>query len=271
MMFYNHYKTIVISDIALGASPEHFKKLITFIKSTSCDKLIFCGDIIKGWQDQKVNTLSKYHNNFLKALLKHSEKNNSKIIFITGSEWDFQDTIPYFSFSNISFVKEYKFNSGGNTIYLFPEELTSFFLKSNFKISPVENYKYHLLLWVNKKYNSYRINHGKEYFSLLKIFKPLLQKDLPSNYDLENLKATFAGICQLKESNGIICGHPLETGIFYLGENIFMSAGFWTESLTALAESNYGQWQTLSYNEVMEQKLEALKYENMVEAMFREL
>jgi len=43
-----HFRTIWISDIHLGTRGCQAKRLLEFLKATSCDKLYLVGDIIDG-------------------------------------------------------------------------------------------------------------------------------------------------------------------------------------------------------------------------------
>jgi len=267
MNFFNHYKTLVISDIPLGASPENFKKLIYFIKNTSCDKLILSGDIIKGWQSKKIGNLYKLQNKFIKTLIKVSERDNTEIIFVTGNEWDYKENIHFFKFSKFSFVKEYRFKSGGNIFEVIPEDISDLINIKNLELFQLHKLKYAFLLWLNKRYNSYRINQGKNYYSLLKWFGKNTQKEsgidpyLADKFNLLNLSAK-------NESIGVICAHQASSGIYHLGSITILNSGYWTETLAALAESNYGKWEIVSFEKIVNDVLEAMHHSDIIEELF---
>jgi UDP-2,3-diacylglucosamine pyrophosphatase LpxH len=270
MKFFNHYKTIVIADIALGASPEHFKKLIFFLKNTSCDKLIFCGDIIKGWQSKKIGKLYKLHNKFLKTLLKISERDNTEIIFVAGNEWDWKENQSSFRFYNFLFVQKYIFNSSGNYFYVMPGEISNLPENKNFSLLPVYKFKYNLLVWLNKKYNDFRIERGNTYRSLLKQFSNSIQKQASIYQCFDEYKLNLIDISIKKECDGIICAHPDYSGIFHFGDITVISTGNWTETLCAMAESNYGKWEIIDYEKIVSNKMEAMEHAGIIEELFEE-
>ena len=246
------------------------KKLISFIKNTSCDKLIFCGDIIKGWQSKKMNRLYKNHSKFIKTLLKVAERDNTKIIFVTGSEWDYKEQNPAFKFSNITFAKQYKFTSGGNSFCVFPGDISSLIENTNFSLFPVSKMKHDFLLWLNKKYNTRRMNQGRYYDSLLKKFSNYIEVESAVYNLVAEYKSNLIELALKKECEGIICGHAIYSGIYHLGGITFLSSGYWTESFTALAESNYGKWKVIDFDKVMSEKQEAIQHTDILDELFKE-
>jgi UDP-2,3-diacylglucosamine pyrophosphatase LpxH len=270
MKFFNHYKTIVISDIPIGASPEHFKKLIYFLKNTSCDKLIFTGDIIKGWQSKNIENLHKPHNKFLKTLLKISERDNTKIIFVTGDEWNYKNNENSLNIFNLSFVKEFKFNSGGNIFSVIMDSNSSSIKNISFKDIPLQVGRHSLLLWFNEKYNLHRIRRGYNYSSILKPFENIIHKNTANDLTLPNYQLNLVDISIKKKCNGIICGHPAYSGIHNFGNISYLSIGNWTETLTGLAESNYGQWEIINYEKIVSEIKESRLHADIMEELFEE-
>lgn len=45
-----HYKTVIISDVHIGAPFSKVREVTEFLSSVNCDRLILNGDIIDGWQ-----------------------------------------------------------------------------------------------------------------------------------------------------------------------------------------------------------------------------
>lgn len=267
MNFFNHYKTLVISDVPLGASPENFKKLIYFIKNTSCDKLILSGDIVKGWKSKKIGNLYKLQNKFLKTLLKISERDNTEIIFVTGDEWSYKENFGSFKFSNFSFVKDYRFKSGGHTFEVLPGDLTDSINQKRFGFQ-LNSLKYNYLYWLNKKYNSHRINQGKEYYSLIKWFSAIIPKELNIDRSLDEYKSDLLDLSLKNNCDGIISSHQACSGIYHFGGVTFLNSGYWTETLTALAESNYGKWEIIDFDKVVNDVIEALQHSDHIEELF---
>ena len=50
-----HYKTVVISDVHLGAPHSKVREVSEFLSAVDCDRLIMNGDIIDGWQLKNSN------------------------------------------------------------------------------------------------------------------------------------------------------------------------------------------------------------------------
>lgn len=45
----NRYRTIIMSDLHLGARQSQTEKILKFLEENQSDKLILNGDIIDGW------------------------------------------------------------------------------------------------------------------------------------------------------------------------------------------------------------------------------
>jgi len=83
------YKTIVLSDIHLGAPHSKVEEVCHFLEGVKCKKLILNGDIIDGWYLQKGNkkhSWKKKHTAFFKQIIKMMERDDMKVIYVRGNQ-----------------------------------------------------------------------------------------------------------------------------------------------------------------------------------------
>ncbi|MFW5847778.1 MAG: metallophosphoesterase, partial [bacterium] len=98
-----YYPIVILSDIHLGSSDSHPKKVMEFLKSINFDTLILNGDIIDGWKLKRGRNLRKSEVELLKYFLKISKK--KEIIYLRGNHDDFLDHMIPINFGDIQ-IKE---------------------------------------------------------------------------------------------------------------------------------------------------------------------
>jgi len=101
---------IWISDVHLGTKDCKAALLCSFLKHYQTDNLFLVGDIIDGW---RISTSKWYwpseHNQVVRQVLRKSEKENTKVYYVTGNHDEFlRDYISEHSFimGNIEVVDE---------------------------------------------------------------------------------------------------------------------------------------------------------------------
>ena len=80
----------------------------------------------------------------------------------------------------------------------------------------------------------------------------------------------LSDIAKKKICQGIICGHPMQSGIYNSGGITFLFAGYWTETLSVLAEKENGKWEIVDLMKIMDDNIEASLHESIMEELFEE-
>ena len=101
----NHYKTIIMSDLHLGARQSQTDKIIEFLNNNKADKLILNGDIIDGWALKSGGKWKKDHTKIFRKFMKMSEK-GCEVIYIRGNHDDFLRSYGLLDLGNITIVDE---------------------------------------------------------------------------------------------------------------------------------------------------------------------
>lgn len=242
-----HYKTIVISDVHLGSDGSRAKELVRFLKQSSADLLILNGDIIDGWQLKKSGEWKRKHTRFLKIILSMMEKHNTKVVYTRGNHDDFLDQILPFEIGNFSIVRDYYHESFGKKYYVVHGDIFDS-ITSNMKwLAKLGDVGYTLLLWINKKYNNYRLAKGLPYYSLSKVVKQKVKSAV--NFICE-YETKLSEIAKEKGCHGVICGHIHAAEIKEINGISYLNSGDWVESLSALVEDFDGEWSLMYYGEI---------------------
>jgi UDP-2,3-diacylglucosamine pyrophosphatase LpxH len=248
MVQQNHFRTIVLSDIHLGAESSKAKEVTRFLKNHTCDKLILNGDIIDGWQLKRGGKWKKKHTRFFRAVLKMIDKQQTEVIYLRGNHDDFLDTILPFEFGGISIVKEYIHYSEGKKFLVVHGDIFDAITTKLRWLAKLGDIGYTFLLWLNKHYNNYRLKRGLPYFSLSQAIKQKVKGAVSyiSDYEIELVR-----YARLKKCQGVICGHIHHAAINQYDDILYLNSGDWVESLTALVEDNKGNWLILDFSKLV--------------------
>jgi UDP-2,3-diacylglucosamine pyrophosphatase LpxH len=242
----NHYKTIIISDLHLGTAGSKAKELVSFLKQSSCDTLILNGDIIDGWQLKKYGKWKRKHTKFFTRILKMMENDNTKVYYLRGNHDDFLDQILPLRIGNLSIVRDLVFESSGKRYYVVHGDIFDS-ITTNLKwIAKLGDLGYTFLLWLNRQYNVYREKKGLPYYSLSQFVKGKVKSAVSYINDFET---QLAAIARIEQCDGIICGHIHQPALKDIDGIQYMNSGDWVESLSALVESENGEWSLLYYND----------------------
>ncbi len=233
------YRTIVLSDVHLGSKWSRTKEATRFLKNNSCETLILCGDIIDGWAIMRGKKIKwkRRHTNFIKTLLDLSH--TTRIIYVRGNHDDFLDRIVPVNFLNMSLVRDFVYESGGRRYFVLHGDVFDRITSNMSRLAKLGDVGYSLLLWVNGIYNRRRIRKGKPYYSLAREIKNKVKASVSYISDFEK---HIVEIARRKECDGVICGHIHHPEMRNVEGILYLNAGDWIESLSALTEDFNGDW-----------------------------
>lgn len=239
------YKTIIISDVHLGSEGSKAKEVSAFLKSVTCETLILNGDIIDGWQLKKGGSWKKKHTAFFRVVLKMIEFQQTKVIYLRGNHDDFLDQIIPFSLGkSFTIQRDYILNSGKKKFLITHGDIFDS-VTSNMKwLAYLGDVGYTLLLSMNKIYNQYRSWRGLSYYSFSQRIKQRVKEAV--NY-VSDFEEKITELAKAYHCDGIICGHIHKPDIRKIDDIIYMNSGDWVESMTALVEDHYGNWELLYF------------------------
>ncbi|WP_221389720.1 UDP-2,3-diacylglucosamine diphosphatase [Dyadobacter sp. NIV53] len=242
-----HFKTIIISDLHLGAGGSKAEEVTCFLKSYSCKKLILNGDIIDAWQLKKYGVWKRKHTMFFKRVLKMIEENKTKVIYIRGNHDDFLDQIiPLRLGKNFQIRKDYILNSGSKRFYVTHGDVFDSITTNMKWLAYLGDVGYTFLLWINKFYNKYREWKGLPYYSLSQRIKQSVK--MAVNY-MSDFEEKLTELARARSCDGVICGHIHHPAIREIDGIKYMNSGDWVETLSALVEDFDGNWNLLYYNQ----------------------
>ena len=243
----HHYKTVVVSDVHIGATHSKVDEASTFLESVTCDLLILNGDIIDGWQlDKHSRRWKPSYTRFFNAIMRMMDEDNTEIVYVRGNHDDFLDNIAPLRLANISIVKEYILESSGKRYFITHGDVFDSVTSKMEWLAKLGDVSYTALLRFNSIYNKFRSRQGKPYFSLSQAIKHQVKQAVSFISGFERMLADLA---RSKRCDGVICGHihypedRMIDGIRYL------NSGDWVESMSALLEDGQGNWRIMKFRE----------------------
>lgn len=260
------YRTIVISDVHLGATGSKAKEVNFFLKHTRCDKLIMNGDIIDTWALKRNGVWTKDCTNFIRHILKKIEKHNTQIIYTRGNHDDLLERFLPIQFAGIRLVENYIHRtSRGDYLVLHGDVFDS--VNNNLKfLAKIGAVGYAILLRINRLYNIYRKWRGKEYFSMSAAIKASVKKAVNR---VSSYEPSLADMAKSRNCQGIITGHIHTVADKMIDGIHYLNSGDWMESLTALVEEKDGRIHVLTYpefNKLLAEKTERVREKKLAKS-----
>lgn len=232
------WKTIIISDLHLGANHSQRDKILDFLEYNTSERMILNGDIIDGWALKRGSKWTKNDSKILRKLIKKSEK-GVEVIWIQGNHDDFLESFRYLQIGNIEIVRDYIFRGlDGRHYYCFHGDCLDFIVMKMRWLAVIGGLSYDFVIKLNTFYNWCRKKMKLPYHSLAKVIKKNVKGAM--NF-IERFELNAKKLTASKECDVAVCGHihQPKLGVDY------MNSGDFCENATFLVEGYDGEWQII--------------------------
>ena len=235
----NKYKTIIMSDLHLGARQSQTDKIIEFLDNNTSERLILNGDIIDGWALKGNGKWTPDCTKIFRRFMKMSEK-GTKVVYIRGNHDDFlKDFIP-FKLNNIKIVRKYVYTGiDGRKYFCFHGDVLDFVIMEARWLAVIGGYSYDIVIKFNTFYNKVRKWFNLPYHSLANTIKQSVKGAINFVSDFETNAIALA---KQKGYDVAVCGHIHQPKI----DIEYMNSGDFCENSTCLVEDKKGKWYILS-------------------------
>ena len=233
------WKTIIMSDLHLGARHSQTDKIIKFLKENSSEKIILNGDIIDGWALKHGGKWTKDCTKILKKLMKLSDK-GVEVIYIRGNHDDFLKPFIPFTLNNIKIVRKYVHTGVDNkTYFCFHGDVLDFVIMEARWLAIIGGVSYDLIIRFNTVYNKIRKLFKLPYHSLANTIKQSVKGAINFVSDFEE---NAKGLTKQKGYDVAVCGHIHNPKI----DEGYMNSGDFCENSTCLVEDYNGDWKIIN-------------------------
>lgn len=244
-----HYKTVIISDVHIGAAHSKVKEAADFLDKVYCDRLILNGDIVDGWQLSKKSANKRWkpdYTRFVNVIMKMMEEYDTEVIYLRGNHDDFLENLVPLELGNISVLQDYILESGGHRFFVTHGDVFDSVTTKMEWLAKLGDVSYTVLLRFNSIYNKIRSRQGKPYFSLSQAIKHKVKQAVSFISGFERMLTDLA---RSKRCDGVICGHIHYPEDRVIDDIRYLNSGDWVESMSALLEDDEGNWRIMRYRE----------------------
>ena len=244
-----HYRTVIISDVHIGAAHSKGKEAADFLDKVYCDRLILNGDIVDGWQLSKKSANKRWkpdYTRFVNVIMKMMEEYDTEVIYLRGNHDDFLENLVPLELGNISVLQDYILESGDHCFFVTHGDVFDSVTTKMEWLAKLGDVSYTVLLRFNSIYNKIRSRQGKPYFSLSQAIKHKVKQAVSFISGFERMLTDLA---RSKRCDGVICGHIHYPEDRVIDDIRYLNSGDWVESMSALLEDDEGNWRIMRYRE----------------------
>ena len=233
------WKTVIMSDLHLGARQSQTTKILKFLENNESDILILNGDIIDGWAIKSKGKWNKDCSKVFRKFMKRSEQ-GTKVIYLRGNHDDFLKPFVPFKMNNIEILRKYVHEGlDGRKYFCFHGDVLDFIIMKVRWLAVLGGWSYDFVIKMNTIYNKMRKMFNLKYHSLANDIKQSVKGAINFVSDFET---GAKGLTKEKGFDVAVCGHIHQPKI----ENDYMNSGDFCENSTCLVEDRKGKWKILS-------------------------
>jgi UDP-2,3-diacylglucosamine pyrophosphatase LpxH len=232
------WKTIIMSDLHLGARQSQTEKILKFLKENKSEKIILNGDIVDGWALKNKGKWNDDCTKIFRKFMKRSEK-GCEVIYIRGNHDDFLKPFIPFTMNNIQIVRKYVHTGiDGRTYYCFHGDVLDFVIMEVRWLAVLGGWSYDFVIRLNTIYNKIRKTFNLPYHSLANTIKQSVKRAINFVSDFEK---NAKDLTKQKGYDVAVCGHIHQPKL----EVDYMNSGDFCENSTCLVEDFEGNWKII--------------------------
>lgn len=239
-------RALFISDVHLGMRPTRINQLIDFLRRHDADAIYLVGDIVDGWRLAKAwHWPAEY--NILGELLIEKALRGTRMVVLPGNHDEFLREYLGTYFGEIEFVDRTVHTTAlGKTYLVIHGDQFDVVVEHAKWLAHVGDWAYRLALRINSVLNWVRRRLGLTYWSLSAWAKHKVKNAVSVIGRFEealSLEARESGV------DGVICGHIHYADMHERLGIHYVNTGDWVESCTAVAETDEGLLELITWSE----------------------
>jgi UDP-2,3-diacylglucosamine pyrophosphatase LpxH len=248
-----HYRTVFISDTHLGTRGCRSDFLVDFLRGVSCDHLYLVGDIIDGWRLRRSWYWDEMHDEVLRLILAHAHR-GTIVTYIPGNHDEMlRSWLPQLAINGIDIAGIRLRNEAVHVtadhrqlLVVHGDEFDTVVHYAKF-VALLGDQAYATALVVNRWFNAARRRLGFPYWSLSAYLKLRVKEAVKV---IGRFEEALSGEARRRGMDGVVCGHIHHAEIRDVNGMLYLNAGDWVESCTALVEHADGKLEVLNWAEV---------------------
>jgi UDP-2,3-diacylglucosamine pyrophosphatase LpxH len=239
-------RALFISDVHLGMRPTRINQLIDFLRWHDADAIYLVGDIVDGWRLAKAWHWPAEYNTLGELLIEKALK-GTRMVVLPGNHDEFLREYLGTYFGEIEFVDRTVHTTAlGKTYLVIHGDQFDVVVEYAKWLAHVGDWAYRFALRLNIVLNWVRRRLGLTYWSLSAWAKHKVKNAVSVIGRFEealSLEARESGV------DGVICGHIHYADMHERLGIHYVNTGDWVESCTAVAETDDGLLELISWSE----------------------
>jgi UDP-2,3-diacylglucosamine pyrophosphatase LpxH len=248
-------RSVFISDFHLGTRGARFDLLLDFLAHVKCEHLYLVGDVFDIWRLRKVWHWHAGFDQVVRAVLAIAA-GDTRVTYIPGNhdevfrEWLGQDI------AGVMLRGEavHEGADGRKFLILHGDEFDGVIRHAKF-LAHLGDWSYNVALVVSGLLNRLRLRLGYPYWSLSQWLKRQVKGAVKA---MDRFEAELTAVARKRGLDGVICGHIHQAEARLVDGILYMNAGDWVESCTALVEHPDGSFELLDWRHQASTLREAL-------------
>jgi UDP-2,3-diacylglucosamine pyrophosphatase LpxH len=238
------FRAIFISDVHLGTPGCQAERLLEFLRQTESDELYLVGDIIDGWQLRRRWFWRQSHNDVVQKVLRKARK-GTHVIYVVGNHDEAMQQFEGLAFGGIQVAREAVHLARDGRLFLVTHGDRFDAVVQNARwLAHLGDGAHRLVLHANHWFNRARARLGLPYWSLAQFLKLRVKNAV--NY-IGEFERALASEARRRRYDGVICGHIHKAEVREIEGIAYANSGDWVESLTALVETEAGEFRVIDW------------------------
>ena len=241
------FRAIFISDIHLGTPGCQAEHLLDFLRHTQSKYLYLVGDVIDGWQLKRRWFWNQQHNDVIQKVLRKARK-GTQVVYVAGNHDEVARQFIGLAFGGIEIRGEVEHRTAdGKRLLVIHGDLFDAVVQGAKWLAYLGDQAYIFTLKLNQWFNHLRASLGLPYWSLAQFLKQRVKNAVSYITDFETALADHA---KGRGYDGVVCGHIHKAEIRDIEGIRYYNDGDWVESLTALVETEEGEFRIIDWKEI---------------------
>ncbi|MEM8816643.1 MAG: UDP-2,3-diacylglucosamine diphosphatase [Pseudomonadota bacterium] len=239
-----HYRTLWLSDVHLGAIQSRADDLSRFLQSVSADTIYLVGDIVDLERMKVKPTSIESHRSLLGQLLGIAD-GPSRVVYIPGNhDIEFRRMAGQELFGIEIRLEAEHTTADGDRYLVFHGDALDAAIRKGTNLERFASAAYTMMVEADVRFNALRSRFGGQFSPLSTRIKNKLRA---ANEYILRFEETAAGYAGSRGFDGVICGHIHRPGARQIEGVRYINDGDWVEHRTAIAEDAGGALHLLRY------------------------
>jgi UDP-2,3-diacylglucosamine pyrophosphatase LpxH len=253
------YRTLFLSDVHLGIRGCQAELLLDFLKHNDAPTIYLIGDMIDGWRLKSGWYWPQLHNDVVQKLLRKVRK-GARMIYVPGNHDEFARDYVGFIFGGVEIADHaYHVTADKKRLLIIHGDQFDIVVQNARWVAFLGDWAYTLALWSNLWLNKIRRALGFPYWSLSAWAKLKVKNAV--NF-IGAFEGALSEAARRHHADGVVCGHIHHAVIRDIGGILYVNAGDFVESCTAVVEHHDGRLEILRWQLTgAEQRLAAIAAE----------